>query len=137
MRKAWKPLCACVVAGACCAAAWTLVATPVYTATAPLYVVVSLADNHDPEALVNSALYARQAVASYVEAATSPTVLAASAESLGLEGDSRALAGKVTATSPDDTAVLNITATDPDPQRAADRPEVSRVDRCLGAVLEV
>jgi capsular polysaccharide biosynthesis protein len=108
-----------VLAGAAAALAWALATAPVYAATASLYVSVPVQDNHDAAQLVDSAAYARQAVASYREAATSSAALSAAARGLGPGWEAAALTGKVTAASPEDTSVLSVTATDSDPQRAA------------------
>ncbi|MDR2454710.1 MAG: hypothetical protein LBD51_09350, partial [Bifidobacteriaceae bacterium] len=93
--------------------------TAVYAASTPLYVSVTVKDNLSSTALADSATYARETAVNYAAVATTPAVLAAAARDLGLDSGAAALTGKVSAAAELDTALLKVTATDPDPEFAA------------------
>jgi capsular polysaccharide biosynthesis protein len=119
LRARWLAVCCFGALGAALGLVWAVAHTPVFSATAPLHVSVSFDDNPEAAVRTDSAAYARDTATSYAEAVATPAVLAAAAKELGLGGSAAALAGRVSAQSPEGTAVLIITATDPDPEFAA------------------
>lgn len=100
------------------AAAWTFTRTPQYEATTQLFVSVRSGDSSAGE-LTQGSAYAQQAVASYMEIADSAIVLDTVREELDLTESRRELAKRISADSPQGTVLINIRATDPDPQQAA------------------
>lgn len=97
--------------------AFTLLQTPEYQATNRVFVQTqagsSVAD------LSNGVNFASQQITSYADVATTPLVLDPVAEQLGLDATSQELAAQITTTVPPETLILEITATDEDPARAA------------------
>ena len=95
----------------------SLLATPTYTSTAELF--VSLENSTTASDLAQGANYTREQMASYATLVTTPAVLQPVVDELGLAESARALGRRVTATAPNDTVVLQISATDPSPVVAA------------------
>lgn len=100
-------------------AAWTLTRTPVYQAQSKLYVSVRTGDASVGE-LQQGTNYARQAVASYVDIVTTSIVTDQVAAQLDGGLTSQQVAGKLSASSPSNTVLINIAATDTDPAVAAE-----------------
>lgn len=96
-----------IVVGA--TAAWSLTRSPVYSATAEVY--VTIAPGKDAATLNQDAQYVLSKVQSYTAIATTPTVLDPVAEKLSAEGvTSDSLAAAVTATNDDNTTLIDIEA---------------------------
>jgi capsular exopolysaccharide synthesis family protein len=105
-----------VVAGT---AAWSFTRTPVYSATAEVY--VTIAPGKDGSTLNQDAQYVLAKVQSYTAIATTPTVLDPAAAALGAEGVTAAsLSRSVTATNEDATTIIQIQASANTPALAAD-----------------
>jgi capsular exopolysaccharide synthesis family protein len=115
----WLIVVGCTVAGLGLAVVSTLVATPKYTATTQLFVSVRVAPDSSTGEMVQGSTFARQAVVSYVQVATSPLVLDRVVSELGLETDAHVLAQQIKADSPANTVLINLSVTDPDPEFAA------------------
>lgn len=98
-------------------AGFTLLQTPEYQATNRVFVQTqsgsSVAD------LSSGVNFASQQITSYADVATTPLVLDPVIEELGLSMTSQALAAQISTTVPPETLILEITATDADPARAA------------------
>ncbi|WP_051297878.1 polysaccharide biosynthesis tyrosine autokinase [Brevibacterium album] len=107
-----------VVAGLSAAVAAVLVLPPRYEATTELY-VSALGDYRNTDDLVRGSEFARKNVESYVRVATSDSVLDPVVEELGLRESGRELAEDVEADADDDTSLVSITVTRPDPGEAA------------------
>jgi len=120
VRKSWALIVAGAVLGAAGAGALSWGTTPLYQAETSLYVAVRSANDTGVSELTQGGSYARQAVLSYVDVVTSGIVLEPVIEDLDLGLTTRELADMVTATSPRDTVLIDITVTDEDPQRAAE-----------------
>jgi len=118
LRKRWLTVVALLVAGVVVAGAFSLAATPTYSARSQVYVSVQGSDS-TTDLLQGSNFTVRQ-VKSYTELVTSPRVLDPVVQELGLADDAASLARRVGADSPIDTALINVTATDESPQLAAD-----------------
>ena len=79
--------------------------------------------------LAQGSSFAEKQMTSYAEVATSPLVLDPVIDRLNLETTSTDLARTVTAVIPPDTVILEISAVDPDPKRAA---AIANADRPRG-----
>ena len=117
VRRRWVSIVAMTLIGLGLAAGYTLMQTPQFQAKSQLFVSVKAGASAADVSQGNA--FAEKRVTSYVSLATSPRVLQAAAQQLRL-GDGRALAGKVTATSPTQTVLINVTASDASPELAAD-----------------
>ena len=93
-------------------------ATPLYTATASAWFTLPVGQSGSD--LFQGASYTQAQLGSYAELATKPIVLEPVIESLGLETSSKALASTITASVIPESVIIQISATDPDPERAAD-----------------
>ncbi|WP_307274276.1 polysaccharide biosynthesis tyrosine autokinase [Arthrobacter sp. W4I7] len=117
LRQRWVAILSLTITGLIVAAAFTWLQTPQFRASSQLFVTVqpgsSAADASE------GIVYAEKRVSSYVSLATSPRVLQGVSQELGLNGGVQALTTRVTASSPPQTAVIDISATDPNPQQAA------------------
>lgn len=118
LRKRWVTVVVVSVLGVVLAGAYSLLATPTYSARSQVYVSVQGSDS-TTDLLQGSNFTVRQ-VKSYTELVTSPRVLDPVVEELGLAEDSGSLAQRVSADSPLDTALINVTATDESAQLAAE-----------------
>ena len=107
----------CLVIGGAAAFAYTmLLVTKQYTATADMYIVGSQNSVIDMSALQ----IGTQITADYQEMITSEDLLDSVIENLKLDTTYDKLAAKITMTNPSGTRILKISATDSDPQMAAD-----------------
>lgn len=111
----------CALAGVAIAAGYSLLATKQYQAKTELYVSVRSGDNgtSGTSDLVQGTSFAQQAVTSYVSVVSSSAVLDRVIQELSLKTTSGQLATKVTAQSPLNTVLIDITVTQDDPARAA------------------
>lgn len=116
LRKRWKWLAASMVIGVLASLALTLTATPIYKATSEIFVAPGEVSTTGE--LAQGSSFAQNRVKSYIQLIDSDLVLGPIADEFGTTAGS--LAGKVTATVPTDTVLIDISVTDPNPQRAAD-----------------
>ncbi|TXH32574.1 MAG: polysaccharide biosynthesis tyrosine autokinase, partial [Actinobacteria bacterium] len=91
--------------------------TPVYQATSQLFVSVKSAGAAGDA--YSGGLFVQQRVKSYVDVVDSPAVLEPVIEELGLDSTYIGLASQVSATTPPNTVLLNVSATDTSPAQAA------------------
>ncbi len=118
VRKRWLSilLVTALVAGA--AVALTALATPQYTARSQVFVSVRTGDSVSD--LVQGSSFTQRQVKSYTDLVTSPRVLIPVIEQLDLATTPDELATAIGANSPLDTVLININATNRDPQIASD-----------------
>lgn len=116
--KRWRIVAACFLVGICLASVATLTATPVYQAEAQLFVSVQTGSD-DASAANQGNNFAQQRVTSYAAIVSSPLVLEPVIADLGLTDGAAGLSGRVTASVPLNTNLLNVVVTDTDPARAA------------------
>ncbi|MBA3802965.1 MAG: chromosome partitioning protein, partial [Acidimicrobiia bacterium] len=116
VRNHWKLVVASVVLLLVLAGAYILAATPVYSARAELFVADSNAST--PQELVEASDFTLDRVKSYVYVVDSEIVLAPVIEELDLDLTTSELAGKVSATVPTDTVVIQIRVSDTSPELA-------------------
>ncbi|MDR2381423.1 MAG: polysaccharide biosynthesis tyrosine autokinase [Bifidobacteriaceae bacterium] len=117
IKRSWALVCVVALAGGVLGLVLSAATVPQYNAQAQLY--VSVRNSGTSGDLVQGSTYARQAVVSYTQVVTSPSVLGAVAELAEVPYTAGELAGKVTADSPTNTSLINITARDPNPDLAA------------------
>ena len=96
----------------------TLLVTPTYQARSQVFVSVS--NGGSTADLVQGSSYSQSQVKSYIDLITTPLVLAPVIKDLGLPTTPDQLAGSVSADSPLDTVLINVTVTDVSPQVASD-----------------
>lgn len=116
MRVRWIAIVAFTLVGLALASAYTFSETPLYQAKSQLFVSVKAGSSASE--LFQGNAFAEARITSYVSLATSSRVLEAVARELNISGGTQALAGKVSASSPAGTVLIDLTATDPDPQQA-------------------
>lgn len=118
LHKSWILILVCTLLGVAAAATYSLLVSPKYESTTQLYVSVR-SEGTGTGDLVQGTTFARQVVASYVDVVSSALVLAPVVDELSLEVSAPELAKQVTATSPLDTVLIDITVTDENPELAA------------------
>jgi capsular exopolysaccharide synthesis family protein len=96
-----------------------IVATPKYQSKTKIFVSVQSTDTSSPGELVSGNSYAQQKVKSYVDIVASPSVLDPVIKELELNVTAAELGTQITASSSVGTVIIEITATDTDPQMAA------------------
>ncbi|MEJ5929234.1 polysaccharide biosynthesis tyrosine autokinase [Corynebacterium sp. H128] len=116
--KHWMIIVIVTVLGLLVGLGYSLIATEKYQSRTQLYVSVRSQDGTTGE-LAQGATYSRQIVNSYVDVIRSSVVLDPVVEELALDISSTELASKVTAVSPKQTALINVTVTDTSPEDAA------------------
>jgi len=116
LRKRWIVIVALTVIGAGVAYGVAQLATPLYRSTSSLF--VSSESGNSTSDLLQGSTYSQNLVQSYTQLATMPAVLQPVIDQLGLDMTSTELGRSVTAQSPLDTVIIEITATDETPERA-------------------
>ncbi|GAA2239736.1 polysaccharide biosynthesis tyrosine autokinase [Herbiconiux moechotypicola] len=119
LRKGWVFIVIGVLLGIAAGSALAIVATPRYQSMTKIFVSVQSTDTSSPGELVSGNSYAQQKVKSYVDVVGSPSVLDPVIRELGLDVSAAELANQITASSNTGTVIIEITATDTDPQMAA------------------
>ena len=117
LRRRWISVAIVALTAIALAAAVTLAMTTQYTATTRLFFAVEGSETVTD--LAQGSSFAEKQMTSYAEVATSPLVLNPVIDRLNLETRAADLARSVTATIPPETVILEISAVDPDPNRAA------------------
>lgn len=119
LRKYWVLVVVSTLVGLIAGAGASLLMTPEYQSRTQLYVSVR-SDGGNTGDLVQGATYSRQIVNSYVAVISSNVVLDPVVEELQLDMTGAELADHVSASSPPDSALINITANSPSAEQAAD-----------------
>lgn len=118
LRKGWVVIALLALLGGGAGYAQAAAGTPTYRSSSTVF--VSLTRGETVSELVQGATYTQNLVESFVQLATMPVVLEPVIEELGLTTSPRALAATVTADSPLNTVIIQISAVNQNPQRAAD-----------------
>jgi polysaccharide biosynthesis transport protein len=118
LRARWITVALLTAAGLLSAATVSRWQTPVYEARSQLF--VSAGASADVGQLSQGSAFVQQRVKSYTDLVDSPAVLQPVIDRLGLRTTPAALADAVTASSPLDTILIDITVRDASPQRARD-----------------
>lgn len=119
LRKRWRLIALCTLLAVAAALTATLVATPMYRASAQLFVSTASSEG-SISGLQQGGQFAQQRVKSYADIVDSRRVTDAVVEQLRLDVDGRELAAQVEASAPLDTVLINVDVTDEDPARARD-----------------
>lgn len=117
-RKSWVLILASTLIITGLTAVWSMMQTPSYKATAQLYVSVRTGDSSIGE-MQQGTNWARQAVTSYVDVVDTSIVMDKVSAELGGSPTARELAAAVSASSPTNTVLINISAVSQDPEEAA------------------
>jgi succinoglycan biosynthesis transport protein ExoP len=117
LRRRWLGVLIIALATLALASAVTLAMPKKYTATTRLFIAV--AGGQSVTDLAQGSNFAEKQMSSYAEVATSPRVLGPVIQQLGLQTTPKELSESVEATVPVNTVILEISATDLDPSRAA------------------
>lgn len=118
-RKYWSLVVVTTILGLSVGLGYSLLATPEYESRTQIYVSVRSFDGGTGD-LVQGANYSRQVVNSYVTVINTGVVLDPVVEELGLDMTASELADAISANTPEDSALINITASSPSPERAAE-----------------
>jgi polysaccharide biosynthesis transport protein len=117
LRRRWLTLAIIALTALALGSAVTLAMPKKYTATTRLFIAV--AGGESATDLAQGSNFAEKQMSSYAEVATSPRVLGPVIQQLGLRTTPKELSESVEATVPVTTVILEISATDLDPTRAA------------------
>ena len=118
LRKRWRLIVLCTLLAVAASLLATLAATPIYQASAQLFVSTSTGVDSNVSGLNQGGQFAQQRVKSYADIVNSPAVTEAVIEELGLGISPRRLAGTIEATAPLDTVLINVDVTNADPRQA-------------------
>ncbi|WP_435743037.1 polysaccharide biosynthesis tyrosine autokinase [Microbacterium sp. PMB16] len=118
LHRNWILILVLLLLGLAGGAGYAAMQEPKYTASTQLYVSVRTEGAATGD-LVQGTTFARQMVTSYVDVVGTALVLEPVIEELGLDDSVSGLSGRVTATTPLNTVLIDITATDRDPDQAA------------------
>lgn len=124
IRKSWVVITATTLAVMGVVAGYTLMQTPQYQSTTEIYISVRTGEGTLGEMTQGSG-YARQAIDSYVDVVTTSIVTDKVAEEMDGEFTSDMLKKRLSATSPKDTVLIQISGTDKDPEVAAEMANVT------------
>lgn len=116
-RSEWRVLVAAVLVGVVAAAGYAVLATRMFTATAEVLVVTTGAQTANE--LVQSNDFSQSQIRSYIAVASRPVVLQPVIEELDIEVTSTQLARQLSVSSPLNTTLISISATDESPEQAA------------------
>lgn len=119
ITKRWLLITLCTLAGMAGAVAVTATATPTYQARIQLFVSAQ-GGAVDASQLAQGNSFTQQRVKSYADVVDSARVTQPVVEQLGLPLTPKELAGKIGASAPVDTVLIDIYVTDESPQLAAD-----------------
>lgn len=117
LRHGWRIIALATLLVVAVAAAATAVTTPLYRATAQLFISASGGDT--VQDLAQGSSFTQRQVTTYVDLMTAPAVLEPVIDSLELDTTPTSLATGVQASSPAGTVLINVAVTDPDPDQAA------------------
>lgn len=117
LRRSWPLILISTIVGTLVALGLSLAMTPIYQSTSQLFVSVKSAGASGDA--YTGGLFVQQRVKSYVDVVDSPAVLDPVIEELGLDTTYTGLASQVSATTPPNTVLLNVSATDTSPAQAA------------------
>jgi capsular exopolysaccharide synthesis family protein len=118
LRSRWAIICVTVLVAVAGAVAYTLLTTPLYQASTRLF--VSTKSSADASEIYSGTLSSQQRVLSYTQLVTGETLAQRTVDRLHLNMSAKALHTKVSATSPVDTVLINVSVLDSSPVRARD-----------------
>ncbi|SEJ40404.1 polysaccharide biosynthesis tyrosine autokinase [Demequina mangrovi] len=113
LRKNWIAIVVLTVLGGGAGLAYSVVAEPTYTASAKVF--VSTSNSSDVSELAQGNSFTQQRVKTYADLVKTSAVLQPVIDDLGLNRSVASVRGKVSATAPQSTTVIDVTVTDSDP----------------------
>ena len=116
LRRRWRTMLSAMLVVVGVAAALTMLTTPKYTSTTQFF--VSTAGSSDTSQLALGSTFTQQRVKSYSQLLKAPKLLEPVIEKAGVDDTPGELANAITATTPPDTVLIDVTVTDPDPAKA-------------------
>lgn len=119
LRRRWRIVVALVLLSTATAVTVTALSTRIYQADAEVFVSLQDAGSSTSNAYQGN-LFSQERVKSYAKIANSPKVTGAVVRQLGLDLTPEQVAGKITATAPTDTVLVDLVVKDPSPTRARD-----------------
>lgn len=117
VRKRWVSIVVLTMLALSAAVAASVLTTPLYVATTQVF--VSVQGGSSTTELLQGSNFTRQQVTSYTNLATSPLVLGPVIDDMGLDMRAESLATRVTAASPLNTSLINLSVTNENPAIAA------------------
>lgn len=120
LRRSWLLITVTAFLGIVSGGALAAVSTPAYTAETRLYVSVRAQEGAASTDLNQGTSFARQAISTYVDVVNSPLVLERAGRALEPQMTAAELAPLVSASSPANTVLLEVSVTDTNARRAAD-----------------
>ncbi|SDF26894.1 capsular exopolysaccharide family [Blastococcus aurantiacus] len=117
VRRRWRWVVAASMLGLLAALVWSNGQTPTYRSTATVFFSPEYGDSASE--LVQGSTYTKNQVTSYARLATTPAVLLPVINELELTATPAELARSLDARVPLDTAIIELSATDPSPERSA------------------
>ncbi|WP_291038605.1 polysaccharide biosynthesis tyrosine autokinase [Herbiconiux sp.] len=118
LRKGWIFIVVLTLVGVAAAAAYSIVKTPEYQATSKVF--VSIQSSGSISDLTQGGSFLQNQVKSYADVVNTPVVLQPVIAALELPINVDQLAAQVSASSPLDTVIVEITVADTDPRQAAE-----------------
>lgn len=116
LRRRWRTLAAVALVVVGLSALLTMLATPQYTSSTQFF--VSTADSSSTSQLAQGGTFTQQRVKSYSQLLQAPKLLDPVIAKAGVTDTVGALGAKITATTPPDTVLIDVTVTDPNPAKA-------------------
>ena len=120
LRRRWRIVAALLVLATATGVAVTAASTPVYRADVEVFVSLRDGNNGASSSAYQGNLFSQERVKSYAKIANSPAVTGAVIKQLNLDMTPGRLAGRIRATAPADTVLVDITVDDPSAARARD-----------------
>lgn len=117
LRRQWVLVVVGLLLGTCAGAVIILRATPIYSSTARLFVSTPGSDSANAQ-MYQGGLFSQQRVTSYADLIKGSTVAERVAARIGSDESPAALVNQINATADPDSVILQVTATDPSPERA-------------------
>lgn len=117
LRKSWILITAMALLGVAASAGYSLLQTPLYSATSKVF--VSTQSGGTAQDLAQGNNFTMDRVATYADVVTTPVVLLPVIAELGLDVDADTLARDVRSATPINTSLIEITVSDSDPVQAA------------------
>ncbi|EOM75961.1 protein-tyrosine kinase [Rhodococcus rhodnii LMG 5362] len=118
LQARWKIIAITTVVAVLGALGASLLATPVYQASARLFVSTSAGSSVNE--IYQGNLFSQQRVTSYTQLITGETLAQRTIDRLGIDANAAELASQVTATSAPDTVLIDLDVQDASPERARD-----------------
>jgi capsular exopolysaccharide synthesis family protein len=133
LRRRWRVIVAAVLAGLLVGAAFAWLTPRTYTASARTFVTIG-ADRNGDSTIVQESQFTLDRVKSYTQLVSSPQVLRPVIDDLRLSDSVSALRSRVSADSPLNTVLIDVTASDGNAERSARIADA--VARQLGVTIE-